>query len=232
MRIPSIIPLSFLVCWTFGRLLQPTPCPADDSPSSKWENDIRKFEESDRQHAPPQGGILFLGSSSIRIWDVGSSFPDLPVINRGFGGSEIADSVHFADRIVIPYHPRTIVFYAGDNDISHNKTPCRVYDDFREFVSIVHGALPETRIVFIAIKPSLARWKLAYRMRAANALIRADCEEDPLLTYVDVEPPMLGDDGQPRPELFKPDGLHLNEDGYAIWNDLVRPYVESDTENR
>jgi lysophospholipase L1-like esterase len=233
MRNPSTIPLSFLVCWKCSWLLTPAPCVADDSPSSRWEDAIQKFEESDRQQPPPQDGILFIGSSSIRMWDVESSFPDLPVINRGFGGSEVADSVYFADRIVIPYRPRTIVFYAGDNDISRDKTPCRVYDDFREFVAIVHGALPETRIVFIAIKPSLARWKLVHRMRAANALIHVDCEEDPLLTYVDVEGPMLGGDGRPRPELFKEDGLHLNEAGYAIWNDLVRPYIKSDkSENR
>lgn len=208
-------------------------CTADDSPSSRWEETIQHFEAADREQPPPTGGILFLGSSSIRMWDVEASFPNLPVFNRGFGGSEIADSVHFADRIVIPYRPRTIVFYAGDNDISRKKTPVRVYEDFQAFVSTVHAALPETRILFVAIKPSLARWELIHRIRAANALIRVDCEENPLLTYIDVEPPMLGEDGRPRPELFKDDGLHLNEEGYAIWNDLVRPHIalDADAEN-
>lgn len=205
----------------------PIPSAADDSSPSRWEDAVRKFEDSDREQSPPVGGVLFIGSSSIRMWDLDSSFPDQPVINRGFGGSEVADAVHFAHRIVIPYQPRTIVLYAGDNDISREKTPCRIHTDFREFVETVHVELPETRILFIAIKPSLARWKLVHRMRAANALIRMDCEEDPLLTYVDVEPAMLGDDGRPRGELFKDDGLHLNETGYALWSDLVRTHLES-----
>jgi lysophospholipase L1-like esterase len=209
------------------RVLCAVLCTADDSPSSRWEETIQRFEAADRAQPPPEGGVLFIGSSSIRMWDVEASFPELRVINRGFGGSEIADAVHFADRIVIPYRPRAIVFYAGDNDISRQKSPVRVYEDFQEFVSTVHASLPETRILFVAIKPSLARWELIHRMRAANALIRVDCEEDPLLTYIDVEKPMLGEDGRPRAELFKDDGLHLNEEGYAIWNDLVRPLIAS-----
>lgn len=214
--------------WIICACLAPMPCTGDDSPSSRWEESIQRFEESDREQPPPASGILFVGSSSIRMWDVAASFPDRPVINRGFGGSEVADAVHFADRIVIPYRPHTIVLYAGDNDISHDKTPCRVHEDFQEFVSTVHAALPETRILFVAIKPSLARWELIHRIRAANALVRVDCEENPLLTYVDVEEPMLGDDGRPREELFKEDGLHLNEAGYAIWNDLLRPLLSAE----
>ena len=204
-----------------------TLCDADDASGSRWEEAIRRFEESDIQEPPPCGGILFIGSSSIRKWDVESSFPNLPVLNRGFGGSEIPDSVHFADRIVFPYRPRAVVLYAGDNDISREKTPCRVHEDFRDFVSTIHGELPETRIIFIAIKPSLARWELIHHMRAANALIRADCEENPRLTYVDVDGPMLDNCGRPRAELFEEDGLHLNDDGYLLWSDLVRPHLES-----
>lgn len=214
-----------LFCWTALSILPRFPSAAVRSYSSRWEDAVRRFEESDREQSPPAGGVLFIGSSSIRLWDVASSFPDLPVINRGFGGSEVADAAQFADRIVIPYRPQTIVLYAGDNDISRDKPPVCVHTDFREFVSRVHTALPEARILFIAIKPSLARWKLIHRIRAANSLIRLDCERDPLLTYVDVEPSMLGDDGRPRRELFRDDGLHLNRAGYALWSDLVRPHL-------
>lgn len=203
---------------------------SDDVSASRWEEAIRNFEEADQESPPATGGVLFIGSSSIRLWDVAAAFPNVPVVNRGFGGSEVADALHFVDRIVIPYQPRTIVLYAGDNDINREKTPCRVHEDFQQFVSAVHAALPETRVLFIAIKPSLSRWGLIHRIRAANALIRADCEEDPLLTYVDVEGPMLGDDGRPRAELFKEDGLHLNDAGYDLWNELVRPHLEAGAE--
>jgi lysophospholipase L1-like esterase len=192
---------------------------------NRWEASIRAFEAQDKEHMPPAGGILFLGSSSIVGWKVEDCFPDLPVINRGFGGSQIADSVHFADRIVLPYRPRIIVFYAGDNDVAAGKSPQQVLGDYQRFVEKVHGSLPETRIVFIAIKPSLRRWHLVDKMREANRLIRAVSEKDDRLAFVDVDAPMIGDDGKPRQELFRPDGLHLNAEGYKLWSKLVRPQL-------
>jgi lysophospholipase L1-like esterase len=198
------------------------PAPKADDP---WDRDIRAFEERDRQSPPAPGGIVFVGSSSIRLWDLAASFPDLPAVNRGFGGSQLADSVRFAPRIVIPHRPRTIVLYAGDNDIASGKSPHEVARDFRSFVALVLGALPQARIVYISIKPSVARWHLSGRMREANDRIRAACSEDARLRFVDVWPAMLGADGKPRPELLVEDGLHLNPEGYRIWADLVRPHL-------
>jgi predicted amidohydrolase/lysophospholipase L1-like esterase len=192
----------------------------------RWEADIRKFEEQDRRTSPPREGIVFVGSSSIRMWDVVKSFPDFPVINRGFGGSQIADSVRYAPRIVIPYAPRLVVFYAGDNDLAASKSAQTVLDDFKAFARVVHEALPETRILFISIKPSFARWPLIDPAREANRLIRDYIATDPRLRFLDVEPIMLGLDGRPRPEIFLKDNLHLNAEGYRIWNALVRPYLE------
>ena len=191
----------------------------------RWEPAIAAFEKQDRQTPPPQEGILFIGSSSIRMWDVKRSFPDLPVINRGFGGSQIADSARYAERIVLPYRPKVVVFYAGDNDIAAGKTPATVAGDFQEFVRKVHAGLPQTRIVFIAIKPSIRRWALVDKVREANRLIRAVTEKDERLVYVDVDEPMIGD-GKPRAELFLADGLHLSAEGYQIWADLVRPHLD------
>ncbi|MBN2473721.1 MAG: hypothetical protein JXB62_03885 [Pirellulales bacterium] len=198
----------------------------DQPEQNRWESAIRRFEVQDRRQAPTKGGILFVGSSSIVGWDVVKCFPDLPVINRGFGGSQIADSVHFADRIVLPYEPKIIVFYAGDNDIASGKSPQQVLADYKQFVETVHGRLPETRIVYVAIKPSISRWKLVDRMRRANGLIRAVAEKDERLVFVDVDAPMIGDDGKPRGELFKPDGLHLNAEGYRLWSELVLPHLK------
>jgi lysophospholipase L1-like esterase len=203
---------------------------ADDvaDPFAKWEPAIQAFEQQDRAQPPTPGGVLFVGSSSIRLWDVQASFPDLRVVKRGFGGSEFADCAHFADRIVVPHRPRVIVLYSGDNDLARGKSPCQVYEEFLAFVERVHSALPETRIVVISIKPSPQRWSLVHRARAVNALISAACEEDPRLTLADVATPMLGADGQPRAELYVQDQLHLSATGYALWTEVVGAHVRKE----
>ena len=201
---------------------------APNRKENRWEPKIRQFEAQDKQKMPPAEGILFVGSSSIVGWNVEECFPDLPVINRGFGGSQIADSVHFADRIILPYRPRIVVLYAGDNDVNAGKTPKRVLADYRRFVKKVHQALPDTRIVFVAIKPSIRRWDMVQSMREANRLVRAVTEKDDRLRYVDIDKPMIGNDGKPRPELFKSDGLHLNAEGYKLWSGLVLEHLRLD----
>jgi len=192
---------------------------------SRWEPEIQAFERSDAKSPPAQQGVLFVGSSSIRFWDLPKYFPECKYINRGFGGSHIVDSIHFSDRIIFNYQPRTIVFYAGDNDITDGKSPEEVENDFRRLVEVVHKHLPKTRIVFIAIKPSINRWKLADRMKAANELIAAFCSSDDRLSFLDIWKPMLGKNGRPRSELFVEDGLHLSHAGYQLWTELVGHYL-------
>ncbi|MEX0937796.1 MAG: SGNH/GDSL hydrolase family protein [Pirellulales bacterium] len=191
----------------------------------RWLPAIEAFEAQDKESPPPREGVLFIGSSSIVGWDVARWFPDLPAINRGFGGSQFADSVYFADRILLPYRPKTVVLYAGDNDIAAGKPPEQVHDDFVEFTNAVHETLPQARIVFVAIKPSLSRWNLVEKMRDANRRIHTTTEKDDRLVFLDIDRPMIGADGRPRPELFKDDGLHLNEQGYELWSTLLRPHL-------
>ncbi len=138
---------------------------------------------------------------------------------------EISDSIYFADRIILKHEPRVVVLYAGDNDLAKGKTPERVTSDFRQFVATIHKAQPDTKIVFIAIKPSIARWKLIDEVRAANSAVAEICSKNASLEFVDIDTPMLGDDGKPRPELFLKDGLHMTKAGYEIWSDLVRPHI-------
>lgn len=193
---------------------------------SRWEPEIKAFEAADRTNPPSAGGIVFTGSSSIRLWkDLADDFKGLPVINRGFGGSQISDCVFYAQRIVLRYRPRQVVLYAGDNDLAAGRTPEKVFEDFKSFIRTVQDALPETRIVFISIKPSPSRWKLAPQMRAANGLIADFIRTDPRLSFVDVFTPMLDSEGKPRAELFVADKLHMNRQGYAIWTSLIRPYL-------
>jgi lysophospholipase L1-like esterase len=192
-----------------------------------WEKEIRAFEKRDRQQPPPEGAVLFVGSSSIRLWNLSESFPGVATINRGFGGSQLVDSVQFAERIVIPYRPKLIVVYAGDNDIAAGKMPTQVAGDFKQFVGKVRPALPETPIAFLSIKPSIKRWALIDRIRAANRLIEQYTADHDQLLYVDVFAPMLGPDGQPRKELFRDDGLHLNAAGYKLWATALKPVLNT-----
>jgi lysophospholipase L1-like esterase len=185
---------------------------------ASFEAEIKAFEAADKINKPKMDGILFLGSSSIRLWkSLADDFPGKPVINRGFGGSMIADSTRYATRIVYPYRPSVIVFYAGDNDIAAGHTPEQVLSDYKAFVEDIREAMPDTRILFISIKPSLARWKLAAQMQKANELVRDYSMKSKKLEYVDVWEFMIGADGTPRKELFGPDGLHMNERGYQLW---------------
>lgn len=196
-------------------------------PKPRFINEIEAFEAKDKQSPPAPGGILFVGSSTIRIWKTDEAFPGLPVTNRGFGGSHISDSVEYADRIILPYKPKMIVFYAGDNDIAAGKSPERVAKDFETLLAKIRAALPETKVLYLAIKPSVSRWKLIDKMRDANNRIAAIAAKDPLVTVVSMEQEMLGADGKPRPELFREDGLHMNPKGYEIWNKKLSPYVEA-----
>jgi lysophospholipase L1-like esterase len=199
--------------------------PAANPDPARFESEIAAFETWDRQNSPPPGAVLFVGSSSIRMWQTAESFPDLPVINRGFGGSHISDVNHFAGRIVLKYKPRMIVFYAGDNDIADGKSPQQVFEDFQRFVQIVHARLRDTPIVFISIKPSPSRWKLWPQVQEANALVEEFSKSDGRLVYVDAATPMLAPDGQPRPEIFLDDELHMNVAGYRLWTRILAPVL-------
>jgi lysophospholipase L1-like esterase len=191
---------------------------------ARWEKDIAAFEAADRVSAPPKGEVVFVGSSTIRLWDLAASFPDVKTINRGFGGSEMADSTRYVDRIVVPYEPRVVVVYAGDNDIM-GTTSEQITIAFEQFVRAVHAKLPATRIVYVGIKPSPLRWAQVDRMRAANDAIEQFCQRDDRLAFVDVDHAMLGWDEKPRPELYQADGLHLTAAGYHILNTLIRPFL-------
>jgi len=195
----------------------------------RWAPDIAAFKKMDDQNFPPQNAVLFVGSSSIRLWDIKKFFPDLAAINRGFGGSYISESVYYADKIVLPYKPRIIVFYAGDNDIAGKKPPELLLSDFNDFATIVHKNLPKTRIIYIAIKPSIKRWLMWPQAKKANDLILQYCRSTDFAQFLDIAPAMLGADGKPRPELFVPDGLHLNETGYQLWTKMLNPMLADKT---
>ena len=206
-------------------LLFSTAALAED-PAERWETRIQKFEKADQQSPPATGGILFVGSSSIGMWDTDKWFPGDGVLNRGFGGSQISDVNYYAERVVLNYAPKVIAFYAGDNDVAKGKSPEQVFADFKTFLALVEKRLPQTHVLYLPIKPSLARWKMWPTMAKANSLIQRHLETRHNWHYVDTVAPMLGEDGKPRPELFRDDGLHMNDQGYKIWSGLVKPLIE------
>lgn len=195
--------------------------------TNAFEKEILAFETRDKTNPPPKNAVLFIGSSSIRMWKtLAQDFPDYQVINRGFGGSQIADSIYFADRIVIPNEPRVIVFYAGGNDINSGKSSETVFGDFKIFVGKVREKLPATKLVYISVAPNPARWKQMDRIRESNRLIRDYTAQHSGLSFIDVHPHMLGEDGQPKPGIYLADQLHMNEKGYAIWKEVVGEHLK------
>lgn len=207
--------LSLLAASTLAAQV-PDPDPA------RFAEEIAAFARWDEKNAAPRDPTLFVGSSSIRMWNTAERFQDLPVVNRGFGGAHISDVNHFVRETVLRYAPSVIVFYAGDNDVEAGKSADQVLADYDAFVRRVGDANPATQIVFVAIKPSLARWLHWPQMQAANARIRSYSEARANLHYADVATTMLGADGKPRAELFVPDGLHLSTAGYDVWTSVVR----------
>jgi lysophospholipase L1-like esterase len=191
---------------------------------TRWENAIAKIEASSNREP---GGIVFTGSSSIARWTtLAQDFPGLPVRNHGFGGSIVSEVTHFVDRIVVPFKPRMVVFYAGDNDLGMGRTPEQVAADFQAFFAAVRKSLPQAKIAFISIKPSILRANLFEQMKASNTLIKAWLGRQQNAAYIDVFTPMLDEKGAVRTDLFVADNLHMNPTGYAIWTRVVGPYLK------
>jgi lysophospholipase L1-like esterase len=187
-----------------------------------------EFAKADEKHMPPPGGVLFVGSSSIRLWDnLEQQFNTAPVVvKRGFGGSRMEDCTAQLSRLVIPYKPRVVVVYAGENDLAEGRLPDQVLRSFATFVNGVRAKLPNTRIAYVSIKPSIARQQLLAKIRATNALIRNYVAGLGNAEYIDVFTPMLDKQGAPRADLFREDKLHMNAAGYAIWQAAIAPAIK------
>ncbi|MCA9230184.1 MAG: hypothetical protein KDA57_06010 [Planctomycetales bacterium] len=229
MKSPRFLAICFLLTSLAPAIGKELPCKPE-----KWQAAIEKFAAADLENPPAQEGIVFVGSSSIVLWKLPESFPDLNATNRGFGGSEICDSTHYLETLVIKHHPRIVVFYAGDNDIARGKTAEQVHHDFLAFQEKLFTALPDTRLLYVAIKPSRSRWQKAPVMAAANELIAAECESSERMTFIDIWTPMVStqdsfeEEAMPPADLFIKDGLHLSAKGYDLWNSILEPHLQDD----
>lgn len=193
-----------------------------------YEPEIRAFEQADREHPPAAGQVLFVGSSTIRMWDGLEADLGQPVLKRGFGGSKTREVLAVAERIVFPCRPATIVYYCGDNDLgTDNRDAAGTAQGFIEFAELARRRLPGVRILYLSIKPSIARWSNWPAMAEANALVQRYAEATEGVEFVDLAPTLLGPDGRPDPTLFLADGLHLDRAGYARWAEVVRARLQA-----
>ncbi len=189
-----------------------------------YEDEVQAIERRRRAGRFPINAPVFYGSSSIRLWDTLGEDVDPAVVNLGFGGSTLEACDYFFRRLIAPLKPSTLVVYAGDNDLGDGRTPDHVAASFRSLAAKVAQLDPAPRFGFISIKPSPARWGILDRIRAVNDSVLGDMAACRDCFYIDVFPAMLGANGGPRPELFEPDGLHMNRAGYRLWSRLIRPY--------
>ena len=208
----------------FGQVTQTA---LDQPISSRWQSSLAAFAAADREKPPASDGVLFVGSSTIRLWtSMARDFRQLPVvINRGFGGSTMAECDHFAKELVNRYKPRHVLVYAGDNDLNEGRSPQQVLDSFASFVKAVRSELPGTRISYISIKPSPSRAVLIPRVREANQLLASYVATVPNAEYIDTFTPMMEPDGSPKKSLFGIDMLHLNDAGYALWQSVIASHI-------
>lgn len=191
-----------------------------------WE-EIQAFKKQDSLQPPPKNAILFVGSSSFRLWpDVQSSFPGYTIINRGFGGSTLPDVIHYADEIIFPYQPKEIVIYCGENDIaaSDTITAKTVFTRFEKLFTLIRKKMPKVPVVFVAMKPSPSRARFHLKLVQANLLIKNYLARQRKSAYVDVYKLMM-ENGKPNESLYVNDRLHMNAKGYTIWQKAIKPYL-------
>lgn len=196
--------------------------------AAEWERDMAEFADIDRRQTPPKDAVVFVGSSTIRLWvDLRKDFAEHQVINRGFGGSRLDDLVHFAPNVLLPYLPKTIVVYSGENDIEAKESAENVLADFKALVDFRDKHLPKTRLIYISMKPSVLRWAIWPEMKRGNELIRLESSRLKNVRFVDISLGMLGPNGsKPAADLFVADGLHLSRKGYDVLRDSVRPHLK------
>lgn len=197
---------------------------AERRDTERWREEMKRFAENDREIL--HRDVVFTGSSSIRMWKLERSFGDqFQWINRGFGGSIINDNLVYLEQTVFPYTPKVVVLYAGDNDIGIDMDVDSVVADYKRFCRKLRQELPDTKLIFVAIKPSLARWDRWPQMKEVNQRIQQLCNTSQWQWYADIASVMLDEDGKPVESLFLDDGLHMTDQGYERWTGVLQPLI-------
>lgn len=191
----------------------------------RFDAEIERFLISDATNFPEKGQILVIGSSSIRLWkSLDADMQPLKTIRRGFGGATIPEVIYYSEQILFPYEPSKIVFYCGENDHYIN-TPHQIYESFQIMEKLIHKQLPETELYFVSIKPSIARMRMWKKMSITNRIIKKYTEITPKTHYIDVSSAMFNEDYSIKNDIFISDRLHMNEKGYQIWTEIIKPVI-------
>ncbi len=193
-----------------------------------FQSEIDAFKMDDQAHPNRVVGTLFIGSSSIRLWkNLDQVFPEFHPLNRGFGGAILPHIMHFAPDMIYPYNPRQVVIYCGENDLVADTTltAMDILNRTKQLINLIKANTKAKNILIISLKPSLARWNIRDKNQEANRLIKAYCNTQKNLNFLDVWDSMLDDQKMPMKDIFVADGLHMNEKGYAIWNQAIRKYL-------
>lgn len=196
-----------------------------------WEADIIALEERTQKLSPPENAIVFVGSSSIRLWNgLIDAMAPIPVIQQGFGGAKLHDLVYYADRLVNIYQPKAVVVFAGSNDITPGavKSPEQILKRYQQFVAKVRATHSELPIYYIAITPTPKRWEVWPDAQAANAVLQEYSERTAGLFYIDTGPSLMDSTGMPDLENYSFDKGHLSDKGYSVWTSIVRPRLLKD----
>ena len=217
----------FLLCLACLLIALPGTLTAQTQGPERWEERIRQFEQADAENPVKPGALLFTGSSSIAMWkDIADYFPKHRVLNRGFGGSDFIDLIHYADRVIYPYQPAKVFIYEGDNDIAKGESTESILKRAKNLRKMIAKNLgKKTPVVFISPKPSVARWEMRDKYMALNAALKAWAEKSRYTEFADVWTPAIGEDGKVFSHIFLQDKLHMNADGYEIWQAVLAPYV-------
>lgn len=214
------LPLAISGIFLLGNLM------ASESANPRWEEELSQIETRERAAPLAEGGILFTGSSSIRLWKtLAADFPEVELANRGFGGSQLSDLVGYFDRVIMPGSPRQIVIYSGTNDLNSGESAEQVLADFATLCGMIERSLPETKIALISCAPNPARWPQRAKQEKFNAMAAAYCERMGH-QFIDVWTPMLGPEGEPTRDIYVEDRLHMNAAGYVMWRAIIAPYLD------
>ena len=217
----------WLVAWISLLILLVPLNAAESASTNRFEPEVLKFEALDRRVPPPPRPILFVGSSSIRLWThLPTSIHGRPVLNRGFGGSRFKDLLRFFNRVVLPYGPSVVVVYEGDNDLAEGQTPAEIAQDLAVFLERAETELRGTSILLLTVKPSPSRVHLLEVQSEFNRRLKLLPQSHPRVRVIDVASPLLDSQGQPDPRFFAADRLHLNADGYEAWRQPVLDAIE------
>lgn len=201
---------------------------ASQAPSTRFESEIKNFEAADKKNGYLKNSIVFTGSSSIRMWStLAEDMAGFRVVNRGFGGATIPEVLQYADRYLFQHEPQVIVFYCGENDISEGASPKTVYGNFKSFVELVAKKSPKTKIIYISMKPSPARWHLWEKYKTGDEMIKQFIDQNDQLEFMDSSISMLDESGQPDKTIFIMDRLHMNKKGYIGWTKQLLPILKN-----